>query len=235
MGDMTARIAENLAGVRERIAHAAVASGRTAGAVKLVAVTKYADDAATRALVERGCQDLGESRPQSLWVRAEALGDLAVRWHMVGHLQRNKVRRTLPLVGLLHSVDSLRLIEAIEADAESLDLNVSGLLEVNVSGDASKHGFAPAEMEGVLAQLASLRRLKVRGLMCMAALEGDADRAAREFALLRTLRDRLESKCPENVSLSELSMGMSGDFEIAIREGATMVRVGSALFAGIEA
>ena len=227
------RIAENLAEVRGRIARAAEASGRAAESVALVAVTKYGDEEATRLLAEAGCGDLGESRPQALWSKAAALADLNVRWHMVGHLQRNKIRRTLPLVSLLHSLDSTRLIDDVEKEAGLLSHKAAALLEVNVSGESNKHGFAPAELEGVLPTLATLEWVEVRGLMCMAALDGGADEAARNFASLRELRDRLQPECPANVTLKELSMGMSGDFEIAIREGATIVRIGSALFEGV--
>jgi pyridoxal phosphate enzyme (YggS family) len=159
---------------------------------------------------------------------------LPIRWHLIGHLQRNKIRRTLPLVNCIHSVDSLRLLEAIEQEAGSLGRRIDVLLEVNVSGDAAKHGFQPAELEPVLGQIAGRSHTAVRGLMTMAALEGGAERARRDFSALRELRDRLAPHSPPGVSLEELSMGMSEDFEVAIEEGATMVRVGSALFEGLE-
>lgn len=233
-GRAAERIARNLAEVRERIAAAAAASGRNVDDVSLVAVTKYVDAATTRLLVEAGCRDLGESRPQSLWDKAAALANCDVRWHMIGHLQRNKVRRTLPLVHLLHSGDSLRLLSEIDAEAAALAAPLSVLLEVNISGDSSKHGFAPTEMEPLLAHLQSLRRLDIRGLMAMAGLEGDAAQARRDFAALRELRDRLRTAWHGRFALDELSMGMSGDFEAAIAEGATIVRIGSALFEGVD-
>jgi PLP dependent protein len=227
MAQHTAQIAENVARVRGRIAGAAARSGRSADAVTLVAVTKYAPVELLWPLVEAGCADLGESRPQQLWDRAAALGDLPVRWHMIGHLQRNKVRRTLPLCSMIHSIDSPRLLDTVEAEA---DRPVSVLLEVNVSGEEAKQGFAPSEVEPFLATLSPVRHVTVRGLMCMAALEGGPDAARRDFAALRELRDRLRPCCPAGVMLDELSMGMSGDFEAAIEEGATIVRIGSALF-----
>ena len=225
-------IAHNLAAVRERIAAAAARAGRDAAGITLVGVTKYVDAEAARALVAAGCADLGENRPQELWNKAEALAGLPVRWHLVGHLQRNKVRRTLPLVSLIHSADSLRLIAAIEQTAAELGRRVPVLLEVNVSGEPAKHGFAPAEIEPLLPELAGCRHAEVGGLMCMAALEGGPDAARRDFAALRQLRDRLRANCPAEISLDELSMGMSGDYEAAVAEGATLVRIGSALFAG---
>ncbi len=223
-------IAANVAEIRGRIAEAARRSGRTADAVKLIAVTKYAGAEEIRALVAAGCTELGESRPQQLWEHAAALGDLSVCWHMIGHLQRNKVERTLPLVAMVHSVDSIRLAEAIDCAAGAMGRRMPVLLEVNASGEAAKHGFAPTEIEPLLPKLLGLKRIDIRGLMCIAGLEGGDETARRNFAALRTLRDRLQANCPEGIRLDELSMGMSSDFEIAVEEGATMVRIGSALF-----
>lgn len=224
------RIAENLARVKDQIAAAAQRSGRSPADVKLVAVTKYVGADGTRLLVEAGCRDLGESRPQDLWSKAEALNDLSVNWHMIGHLQRNKVRRTVPLIECLQSGDSLRLLQAVDRQAQEINRVLSVLIEINISRDPTKHGFAPDELEPLLADVAQLEGLQVRGLMCMAGLETDAEGARREFAALRELRDGLRGSCPTNVSLDELSMGMSRDFEVAIEEGATLVRIGSALF-----
>jgi pyridoxal phosphate enzyme (YggS family) len=226
-------IARNVAEVRGRIADAAVAAGRAADQVTLVAITKYVGAAEVRALAEAGCTLVGENRPQELWRKAEACRDLPLRWHMVGHLQRNKVRRTLPLVEMVQSADSPRLVAALDSAAAELSRRLPVLLEVNVSGDAAKHGFQPGEVERFLGELAGYEHVEVRGLMCMAGLEGDLDAARRDFAALRTLRDRLRPNCPPGVRLDELSMGMSGDFEAAIREGATIVRIGSALFEGV--
>jgi pyridoxal phosphate enzyme (YggS family) len=227
------QIAENVACVRRRMAEAATRSGRKADKVTLVAVTKYVDDPLVRAVVEAGCDVLGESRPQALWEKAPRLADLAVRWHMIGHLQRNKVRRTLPLVAMIHSADSVELIADIDRIAGEQSQQAQVLLEVNISGEEAKHGFAPAAIERLLPQLAGYRHVRVGGLMCMAGLEGGPDGARRDFATLRTLRDRLRHGCPEGVFFEDLSMGMSGDYEAAIEEGATIVRVGSALFEGV--
>ena len=224
------RLGENLAAVRARIAAAAAKSGRPGDAVRLVGVTKYVSAATARLLVEAGLNHLGEGRPQELWSKAAALADLQVHWHLIGHLQRNKVRRTLPLRGVIHSADSLRLLEEISREAMQLKIPADLLLEVNVSGEAAKHGFAPGEVEPLLPQIAALPTLRVLGLMTMASREGDLEQARREFAALRLMRDRLRANCPPNILLSALSMGMSGDFEVAIEEGATIVRVGSALF-----
>lgn len=222
-------LGERLAGIRARIAEAARSSGRTADAVRLVAVTKYVDVEQAEALARAGCHDLGESRPQELWRKAGAWTAEPVRWHLIGHLQRNKIERTLPLVWMIHSADSLRLLDALEAAAAARQATARVLLEVNISGDATKHGFDPGEIEGHLPQLCAYRSLAIRGLMAMAAREGDLDQARREFAALRVLRERLQSAAGDQLALDELSMGMSGDYLVAIEEGATIVRIGSAL------
>ncbi len=228
--DEPSPLLRNLEQIRQRIADAARISGRTPDAVTLVAVTKYVEPAVARALADAGCLDLGESRPQELWRKGEALADRPIRWHLIGHLQRNKIARTLPLVSLIHSVDSLRLVEAIEAEAARLPRPVPVLLEVNVSGEAAKHGFAPDELAPLGPRLEELTHVEVRGLMCMASRDSDPDQARREFERLRRLRDRLRTVWSDRLSLNELSMGMSGDFEAAIAAGATLVRIGSSLF-----
>lgn len=227
------QIADNLARVGERIAQAADKAGRRAEEIKLVAVTKYVGLRETSALLAAGCRELGENRPQQLWEKAAEATLTDARWHLVGHLQRNKVRRTLPLVEMIHSVDSLRLLKSIEESATELGRTVRVLLEVNCSGDAAKHGLAPAELQPLLAELADLNFVEVCGLMTMAAREGGETVAAENFAKLRQLRDEVTPDCPPGASLAELSMGMSHDFEAAIREGATIVRIGSLLFEGV--
>ncbi len=226
-------IAENVARVRDEIAEAAVAAGREPGDVKLVAVSKYVDAATAALLVAAGCRSLGEARPQQLWEKAAAPELAGVEWHLIGRLQRNKIRRTLPLVSLIHSVDSERLIAAINDEAAVLGLTSRVLLEVNCSGDAAKQGFAVEEVRALLPAIPNYAHLEVAGLMTMASLDGDDAVAQANFAALRILRDELARDSPPNVTLAELSMGMSGDFEIAIAEGATIVRVGSSLFEGL--
>ncbi len=232
MTDLLQRIADNVAAIRERITDAAQRSGRPAGDVRLVAVTKYVGAAEVEALLAAGCSDFGESRPQELWEKAAHFSGRPLRWHMIGHLQRNKAKRTLPHVTLLHAGDSQRLLEAVDQQSQEADRPSDVLLEVNISGDATKHGFAPHELEPSLPQLALLRQVRIHGLMAMSGLEGTADEARADFARLRQLRDRLLRVCPPEIVLQELSMGMSGDFEAAIAEGATLVRIGSALFEG---
>lgn len=228
------RLIDNLQDVRSRIAAAASRSGRSPEAIKLVAVIKYVDVEVARQLIAAGCRELGEARPQSLWQKAGTLAGEPIAWHLIGHLQRNKIARTLPIARLIHSGDSMRLIDAIDAEAAAAGLaRVPLLVEVNISGDASKHGFHPDELDGWGERLRESRHVAVRGLMCMAGREGDLDAARRDFEKLRLLRDRLRTIWPEAVALDELSMGMSGDFEAAIEQGATIIRVGSALFEGV--
>jgi pyridoxal phosphate enzyme (YggS family) len=226
-------IAANVAHIRECIAAAAQAAARDPAEIKLVAVSKYVDVATAALLVGAGCRSLGEARPQQLWKKAAAPELAGVDWHLIGRLQRNKIRRTLPLASLIHSVDSERLLAAIDEDAASLGLTSRVLLEVNCSGDATKQGFTAEQVRALLPTIQNYAHLKVGGLMTMAALDGNDAVAHANFAALRTLRDELARQSPPNVNLQELSMGMSGDFEIAIAEGATIVRVGSSLFEGL--
>jgi len=232
--ELQRRIAANVQEVRQRINQAAVKSGRTGNDVRLIAVSKYADpgDGMVEALLAAGCNELGEARPQRLIEKAEFYVKIPVRWHLIGSLQRNKVRKNLPVTTLIHSVDSLRLAEAINRIAEEEHLPaVRCLLEVAISQDAEKHGIEPEHVLEILDEIGTYKHLTVEGLMGMAGLESDEPQIHREFAMLRqTAESAKERGLPANVSLSELSMGMSGDFEIAIEEGATLVRIGSVLY-----
>ena len=227
-------ILQNVQAVRQRIEQSAFKSGRTGNDIRLVAVSKYASigDGAIEALLAAGCDDLGEARPQLLLEKAGIYAEQPIRWHLIGPLQRNKVRKILPVVSLIHSLDSLRLAEAIDriADEEQLP-SVRCLLEVALSQDVSKQGIKPAEVLEVLDALGSCKHIIVEGLMGMAGLESDDSQIRREFELLRrTAESARTRKLPSNIPLLELSMGMSDDFEIAIEEGATIVRVGSLLY-----
>lgn len=230
---MNQRLIDNLQNVQQRIDEAAAKSGRSSSDVQFVAVTKYLDAKSTGLLVDAGHVALGESRPQLLWKKAESLKGRDVQWHMIGHLQRNKANRTVPLCSLIHSVDSLRLLESIQNAALSAGNVVRCLLEVNVSGEEAKHGLRPEEIEPVLEKASELDSVRIEGLMGMASLRGDAEQNRAEFAKLRELRDQLNAGAG-NIELKELSMGMSGDFEAAIEEGSTIVRIGSVLFEGCQ-
>jgi pyridoxal phosphate enzyme (YggS family) len=231
--DVAERLRNNLSRVRGEIAEACLRSGRDPQSVRLVAVTKYVDAATTRALCAAGATDLGENRPQALEEKAEALADLGPRWHLIGHLQRNKIRKVLPHLHLLHAGDSWRLLEAVNIVASELARQVDVLLEVNISGDASKHGFRTAELPSLVPQLAQLTSLRIRGLMGMSGLESSPAEKQAEFASLRVLLEKLRAEHPAARDWCELSMGMSDDFPAAIAEGSTLVRIGSALFAGM--
>lgn len=228
------RVRDNLARVRERIEAACRTAGRSVGGVRLVGVTKAVDPARARALVEAGCLDLAESRPQALWAKQEALADVGdIRWHLIGHLQRNKVRRTIASCHLLHSLDSQRLLTAIADEARDQGRTVDVLVEVNLTGSGARTGLAPEAVRPLLDAWPDAG-VRLRGLMGMAAAPepgAAVGEARRQFAGLRALRDRLRQERPD-LDLDELSMGMSDDFEDAIREGATLVRVGSALWEG---
>jgi hypothetical protein len=225
------QIRENFLEIQGLVADAASRSGRSADAVRIVGVTKYVDASAALAVVEAGCSDLGESRPQSLWDKASQLPN-SVRWHLIGHLQRNKCKRTLPLLHMLHSLDSWRLAEQIAADAAPQSPPVQALLEVNLTLDPAKTGLPPDAALPWLQQYMDTpnihHRLQIAGLMGMSSLAADRDQTRREFAHLRELRDRWSHEM--GLPLPELSMGMSDDFDIAIEEGSTCVRIGSRFF-----
>jgi pyridoxal phosphate enzyme (YggS family) len=230
MQPFAADLSRRLPAVEARIEAACRRAGRARADVTLVAVTKTVPAEMAAQLHALGVADLGESRPQELWRKAAALPP-TVRWHLVGHLQRNKIDQTLPLVHLLHSVDSLRLLTALEQAAAKLGRTFPVLLEVNASREASKHGFAPEAVPALLPEAHRLQFIHVRGLMTMAAPEEDPERCRPTFASLRELRDRLRRDTGPPHELEHLSMGMSNDFEVAIEEGATLVRLGSVLFA----
>ncbi len=224
------RIRDNLQRINARVAGAAEKSGRSPDQVRVVAVCKYVDSEITEKVINSGALDIGENRPQQLWQKAESIGSPEVKWHLIGQLQSNKVKRTLPLITLLHSLDRLKLAKAIEQHAMQLDLTVDALVQVNVSGDTSKSGFHPAEVESEIEQILEYQHIKVKGLMAMAGLGSDDVTTRREFESMRLLQNRLQDRFGGQLSFSELSMGMSRDYEMAIEEGATMVRVGSEIF-----
>jgi pyridoxal phosphate enzyme (YggS family) len=223
-------LADRVAGVRSRIADACRRAGRDPGAVTLVAVTQTVSPRVAGLLPGLGVTDLGESRPQSLWAKAEAIP--GIRWHLIGHLQRNKLDKTVPLVALVHSADSVRLLEAVDAFGRKRGGPVPVLLEVNCSREPAKGGFDPGAVPAVGDRLVSLPGVRADGLMTMAAFHDDPQACRPTFAELRGLRDRL--RAATGLPLPHLSMGMSNDFEVAVEEGATLVRVGTTLFGGLE-
>ena len=229
------QISRNLEQVNAAIAKACARSGRTRDSVKLVAVTKYADWPWVEALVKLGITDLGESRPQQLLERSEKFdASQNVHWHLIGHLQRNKVRPMLGPVFRFHSVDTFKLLDRMELLAAERDVSPKVLLESNLSGETAKDGFAAVELESQWQALTKFSHIQITGLMTMAPYTEDEDVIRNVFRNLRQLRDRLETQSEGRLHLPELSMGMSHDFEIAIEEGATHIRIGSRLFEGLE-
>jgi pyridoxal phosphate enzyme (YggS family) len=223
------QLRSNLDAVRGQIRAAADRAGRNPADITLVAVTKYAPDEAIQALASLGVLDLGEARPQQLEARQQLAPQAC--WHLIGHLQRNKVRPVVSAASLIHSVDSLKLLERIGQIAGELGRHAEVLLEVNVSGESAKDGFDPGSLRSKWSQCLAVPNVVIRGLMTMAPLDSDPESARPVFRALRELRDELRTP---SVPLPDLSMGMSGDFEVAIEEGATLIRIGSALFEGIE-
>jgi pyridoxal phosphate enzyme (YggS family) len=227
-------LARRIDSVEKRIRAACTRAGRQRSEVTLVAVTKSAPDAAVGLLPELGIFHLGESRPQQLWRRAP-LAPRTIHWHFIGHLQRNKIDRTVPRVELIHAADRIALLRALDDSADALARPARVLLEVNTSGESSKQGFAPSEVPGLAAVLNELKHAHICGLMTMAAWEEDPEKCRPCFALLRRLRDQLGQSLAGPHRLDHLSMGMSNDFEVAIEEGATLVRIGTSLFEGLTA
>ena len=227
------RVFTNYSAVLDRIQSAAARSKRNLNEIRLIGVTKYVDTTMAKWLVEFGCTNLAESRPQALWEKAASLADLQVEWHLIGHLQRNKVKRTLPLISTMHTLDSIRILDQILLETDQRSVPLQLLLEINVSGDPKKTGMQVSQCEELLeswiSNMHKAPNLSIVGLMGMGSLQGGTDQARRDFASLRELRDLWANRY--GLPLKELSMGMSEDFEAAVEEGATMVRIGSILFA----
>lgn len=231
---LLSRLRDNVQRIHERIRAACARAGRDASEVQLVAVTKSAPMELVALLPDLGLRVFGENRPQQLLSRAGQLSELCstpVEWHLIGQLQSNKVRSVLPATCLIHSVDSLGLMQRISRIAGELDLKPSVLIQVNISGEESKSGFEPETLRREWNDLVSLPNVRPIGLMTMAPFTDEEPVIRRTFAGLRQLRQELQQQSPE-IPFSELSMGMSHDFEIAIEEGATIVRIGSSLFEG---
>jgi pyridoxal phosphate enzyme (YggS family) len=216
-----------LAAVRARIAAAAARSGRPADAVRIVGVTKGHPLERVREAAAAGLLDLGENRVQEALAKQAAWPEAPVRWHLIGHLQRNKVRLVVGRFALIHSLDSVRLADALEAGGAAAAVVQPVLVEVNVAREPQKTGAAPEEAPALVAHAAGLPHLEVRGLMTIAPYDATDEEQHRVFGDLRALRDSLATSA---VGLADLSMGMSGDFEAAVQEGATMVRLGTILF-----
>jgi pyridoxal phosphate enzyme (YggS family) len=223
---MTTDIRANLERTRERIARAAERSGRSPEAVKLVAISKTFPIHVVQEAIDAGIEDIGENRAQELRDKVAILGE-RVRWHFVGHLQTNKVRNVIGGIVLLHSVDRFGLAEAVARRARSLGTVQDVLLEVNIAGEASKYGVDPRAAIGLASEIAALEGVSVRGLMTMPPMTDDPEDSRPYFRDLAGLRDELVQSLPQ---ATELSMGMTRDFEVGVEEGATLVRIGEAIF-----
>ena len=233
MNNVSRQLLVNYQAVCQRIARACDSVGRSPNEVRLVAVTKYAQWEWVTELLKLEHVDLGENRPQQLIERAD-LPAQPVTWHLIGHLQTNKVRKVIPIAAWIHSIDSFKLLEMVDRVAVETGIRPKVLLEVNITGEASKDGFAPQELRGEWDRVRHMRGVELRGLMTMAPASDNPEDARPAFRALRQLRDELAAQHAAPGGLPDLSMGMTGDFEVAIQEGATLVRIGSALFKGLD-
>jgi PLP dependent protein len=241
---MATEIAQNIAQVQERIAAACRRAGRLPEEVRLIAVSKTVPPERIREAYDAGLRDFGENRVQEAEAKRPALRELDITWHMIGHLQTNKARTARELFRWIHSVDSLRLAEKLDrasaaiSGGESANLKALGsiaapvpvLIEVNLGGEAAKSGVEEGEVLDLARGISALRALSLRGLMTVPPFTEDPERARPYFSRLREHRKVIDSARLPNVSMDELSMGMSHDFEVAIEEGATLVRIGTAIF-----
>lgn len=224
---MQAAISENLAHVLSAISDAARQTGRSPDSVRLIAVSKTHPIEVIQEAIEAGQLTFGENRVQEAQPKISAL-PAKLHWHLIGHLQSNKARLALPLFELIHGVDSLELLAQINRIAGDLGLFPRVLLQVNVAGEASKFGFAPGKLIDLVEEIVKFDRVQIEGLMTIPPLAPAAEHSRRYFVTLRELRDKLAAQF--RFPLPELSMGMSNDFRVAVEEGATMVRVGTAVF-----
>ncbi len=224
-------LTDNLNEVRARVTAACLRSGRDPREVTLIAVSKTKPVPMLEEVYAQGVRDFGENRPQEMRDKAAEL-PADIRWHMIGRLQTNKVKYVVPRAVLIHSVDSLHLAEAIDKEAAKAGVTANILIEVNIAGEASKGGIAPEETEGFARELAALPNLKVNGLMTIAPIVENGEENRAYFRQMRELLVDIRDKNIDNIFMRSLSMGMTGDFETAIEEGATLVRVGTGIFGG---
>lgn len=225
-----AEFGANLDAVRARIAEAAARAERSASEVFLLPVSKTVPQERIRAAIAAGCSTLGENKVQEAVRKHDEMADLDVSWALIGHLQRNKAREVAAIASQFHALDSLRVAQALDRRLEALGRPLQVYVQVNTSREPQKYGIAPEDLPGFLAALRACPTLQVQGLMTLAVFSTDQDRVRACFALLRELRDRARETDPDLIGPGGLSMGMSGDFETAVEEGATCVRVGQAIF-----
>jgi pyridoxal phosphate enzyme (YggS family) len=223
-------IERNLAAIRSRIAAAAVAAGRPAADVTLLAVSKTFGPDQVRAAYAAGQRDFGENKVQEALQKREATADLAIRWHLIGHLQSNKAKKAAPAFAAIHSVDSVELLQRVDAAAAEAGTAPDVYIQVDLAGEETKFGAPEPEIAAIARAATACRAATLKGLMLLPPWFDDPELARPYFRRLRELRDRLIAEGIDASHLRELSMGMSHDFEVAIQEGATLVRVGTAIF-----
>lgn len=222
-------ITENLNAVKNKIEDACNKSGRNNDDVTLIAVSKTKPAAMLLEAYEQGCRHFGENKVQELTDKYEIMPK-DIKWHMIGHLQRNKVKYIVDKVYMIHSVDSLRLAEEISKEALKKNVTVSILIEVNAAGEETKFGVKPSETEALVRQIAALPGVAIKGLMTIAPYVDDPEENRQYFAALKQLSVDISKKNIDNVNMNVLSMGMTGDYAVAIEEGAVFVRVGTGIF-----
>ena len=226
-------IKENLNNVRERIRKAAERSGRNVSEIILVCVTKEAAFDKVKETIQAGVSDIGENRVQEAVRKYGLLNkESGIRWHLIGHLQTNKAKKAIQVFDLIHSVDSLRLAEKIQEEARKAGKMQSILVEVNVSGEEAKDGVRPEGLPDLIKAISGMKNLMLLGLMTIAPYSERPEDSRPHFRRLRELRETLLSYNCDNIDMKHLSMGMSGDFEVAVEEGADIVRIGTSIFKG---
>ncbi|HEX9971991.1 MAG TPA: YggS family pyridoxal phosphate-dependent enzyme [bacterium] len=222
-------LTDNIIKLKQRIERSCQKAGRSANEITLVAVTKTVGIDEIQLAIDSGIQHIGENRVQEAEQKFEQIGKQAT-WHLIGHLQTNKIKKALPIFDFIHSVDSLHLAEAISKYAIQMQLEIPCLIEVKTSAEATKFGVAPEGTLELVQQIARLPGIRIQGLMTIGAFLPDPEQARPCFRLLRRLRDEVEQAGIDKVTMQYLSMGMTNDFEVAIEEGANMIRVGRAIF-----
>lgn len=220
---------KNIEAVLSKVKYAATVSNRESKDIGLIAVTKTVDVDTIKEAIDYGILHIGENKVQELVKKYDQIGK-AVKWHLIGHLQRNKVRHIIDKVDLIHSLDSYRLAKEIDKRAKNIDRIVECLLQVNVSGEKTKYGVSPDEVDHILREISPLNNVQVVGLMTMAPHVEDKEKTRQYFRALKNIFDQVAEKDLPNVKMKYLSMGMSNDFEIAVEEGANFIRVGTSIF-----
>jgi len=223
-------IKTNLATIQQKIADACAKAGRAPSSVRLLPVTKTVPAERLRIAFAAGCEEMGENKVQEAREKSELLSDLAIKWCIIGHLQTNKVKYITRFAHEFQALDSLKVAAELDKRLQAAGRGMDVYVQVNSSGEASKFGLPPEEVEDFVRQLPDYASLRVKGLMTLAIFSSDHERVRACFVRMRELQERLRQSAPAGLSFDELSMGMSGDFELAIEEGATVVRVGQAIF-----